>query len=149
MNQFEFTASSLEETRKIGLEIARQLTAPTAIALTGTLGAGKTQLARAILEGQGVNPEHVSSPTFTICQEYDGEKLKLFHVDLYRIQDDDELMELGPEQWVDGEGIALIEWADRFEWVLGSCQTEIELEPLGEESRIVRVRSQVLVEFSL
>jgi len=132
--------NSLAETSAFGAAIARLLKGQTAVALVGTLGAGKTELARAILADLGVAPQLVSSPTFTICQEYDGVRGKVYHIDLYRVADDDELNELGPEQWLDGDGIALVEWADRFPWFLDACQWRIDMEVCGEQSREITVR---------
>ena len=127
MNQVTIVCNSPNETAELGKYLASHLKAPLAIALCGPLGAGKTQLAKALISSLGISETAVASPTFTICHEHQGPDFPLYHIDLYRISDEDELLELGMEQWTDGEGVAIIEWADRFEDVMDSCGLIIQI----------------------
>ena len=100
-----------DATAGLGARIAHQLAPGDVIALSGELGAGKTTLARAILRARGVE-EHVPSPTFTLVQAYDTPGLTIHHFDLYRIQSERELQELGLDDAVDA-GAVLVEWPER------------------------------------
>ena len=82
------------------------------LALEGTLGAGKTRLVQAIAAGCGIDPQAVTSPTFVLCQPIPARRL-LYHLDAYRIRDLDEFLELGVDEYFEGPGLTLIEWADR------------------------------------
>jgi tRNA threonylcarbamoyladenosine biosynthesis protein TsaE len=108
-----FTTSSEAETAAVGRELASDLSAGSVVLLFGDLGAGKTAFVRGLAEGLGVASEEVSSPTFTIMQEYRGGRVPLFHVDLYRLNDGREVDELGLEEVAAG-GILTIEWADKL-----------------------------------
>ena len=104
---------SQSETEAVGRELAARLTAGSVVLLYGELGAGKTALVRGLAEGLGVMPDDVSSPTFTLMQEYRGGRLPLIHVDLYRLDDRREVDDLGLEEL--GEGAVLaIEWAEKL-----------------------------------
>jgi len=87
------------------------------IGITGTLGAGKTTLVQFIAKAAGINTESVTSPTFTLLQTHHG-KIKLHHMDAYRVQDEDEFLELGVEELFEDHAWTLIEWADRVEAVM-------------------------------
>src|SRR3954466_13794907 len=105
--------SSEEETATIGRQLATGLTAGDVLLLYGELGAGKTAFIRGLAEGLGVPRDEVSSPTFTLIQEYRGGRLTLFHVDLYRIEDPREFDELGLDEIAE-DGVLAIEWAERL-----------------------------------
>ena len=105
---------NLDETRRFGQELASYLTPNTIIALTGDLGAGKTTLSKAIAQGLGVT-ETLTSPTFTIVCEYDTGRLPLYHFDVYRVNDSEELFEIGFEDYLHRGGVCLIEWANLLE----------------------------------
>ena len=107
------TTHSEEQTTAAGRELAATLSAGAVVLLYGDLGAGKTAFVRGLAEGLGVSPDDVSSPTFTLVQEYRGGRLTLFHVDLYRIDDPREFDELGLEEIAEG-GVLAIEWADKL-----------------------------------
>src|SRR5882672_1641315 len=104
---------SEEETTAVGRELAATLSAGDVLLLYGDLGAGKTAFVRGLAEGLGVDRGEVSSPTFTLIQEYRGGRLPLFHVDLYRIEDPREFDELGLDE-IGGEGVLTIEWAQKL-----------------------------------
>ena len=107
------TTNSEEETASVGRQLAARLSAGDVLLLYGDLGAGKTAFVRGLAEGLGVSRDEVSSPTFTLIQEYRGGGLPLFHVDLYRIDDPREFDELGLDQIAEG-GVLAIEWAEKL-----------------------------------
>lgn len=121
----------------LGRRIASGLRAGDAVLLTGELGAGKTALARAILRSLGV-AEHVPSPTFTLVQAYDTSALVVRHFDLYRIEAENELDELGLDDAL-GEGAALIEWPERAAGRLPPDALRVELTVAGEALRRAKV----------
>ena len=107
------TTQSEDETAAVGRELASTLSAGDVLLLYGDLGAGKTAFVRGLAEGLGVSRDKVSSPTFTLIQEYRGGHLTLFHVDLYRIEDPREFDELGLDEIAE-DGVLAIEWAERL-----------------------------------
>ena len=109
----ERISRSEEETAAMGRDLAARLSAADVVLLYGDLGAGKTAFVRGLAEGLGVHRDEVSSPTFTLIQEYRGGRLPLFHVDLYRIEDPREFDELGLDEIAE-EGVLAIEWAERL-----------------------------------
>lgn len=108
------TTHSEDETAAAGRELAAGLAAGDVLLLYGNLGAGKTAFVRGLAEGLGVPRDEVSSPTFTLIQEYRGGRLTLFHVDLYRIEDPREFDELGLDEIAE-EGVLAIEWAEKLD----------------------------------
>lgn len=116
-----------EDTRKLGLLIAENAEAGDVIALVGDLGTGKTALTRYIAEGLGI-ADTISSPTFTIVKEYKSGRLPLYHFDVYRLQDGDELLDIGAEEYIGGDGLCVIEWADIVADVLPVDATVIHIE---------------------
>src|SRR5712671_7265026 len=107
------TTQSEEETAAVGRELAATLSAGDVLLLYGDLGAGKTAFVKGLAEGLGVSRDEVSSPTFTLVQEYRGGRLTLFHVDLYRIEDPREIDDLGLDELAE-EGVLAIEWAEKL-----------------------------------
>jgi tRNA threonylcarbamoyladenosine biosynthesis protein TsaE len=107
------TTNSESETAAAGRELAATLSAGDVVLLYGDLGAGKTAFVKGLAEGLGVAGDEVSSPTFTIMQEYRGGRLTLFHVDLYRLDDPRELDDLGLEEIAEA-GVLAIEWAEKL-----------------------------------
>ncbi len=134
MTEFQFQASNEDETFRLGAALARHLPDGSVVALVGTLGAGKTRLVQAIAEGCGIQRRDVVSPTFVLVHEYPGERM-LYHIDAYRLKDEDEFLELGPEEYFESDGITLIEWADRVEDCLPRERLEVRIEVTGEETR--------------
>ncbi len=120
------TTRSAGETRRLGERIGRKLAPGDVVALSGELGAGKTQLSRGICRGAGVPDGEVSSPTFAIVATYHG-RLLVNHADLYRIGDEDELHATGFHDLVGRAGATLVEWADRFPGALPDERLEIQL----------------------
>jgi tRNA threonylcarbamoyladenosine biosynthesis protein TsaE len=101
------------DTAAIGRELGMKLAAGDVVLLSGDLGAGKTAFVRGLAAGLGVDPQEVSSPTFTLVQEYRGGRLPLFHVDLYRLNDPREIDDLGLDEIAEA-GVLAIEWAERL-----------------------------------
>jgi tRNA threonylcarbamoyladenosine biosynthesis protein TsaE len=108
-----FTSNSAAETEEAGMRLARELRAGDVLALVGDLGSGKTQLVKGIARGLGSSAS-VTSPTFTLVHEYPGGQLPLYHFDFYRLEDVDALRTIGFDEYVFGDGVAVIEWADKF-----------------------------------
>lgn len=100
-----------EETRNFGIELGQNARPGQVIALIGDLGTGKTTLTGYIAQGLGVT-ENISSPTFTVVKEYESGRIPLYHFDVYRIGDADELFNIGAYEYFDGDGLCVIEWAD-------------------------------------
>ena len=107
------TTHSEAETSAVGRDLAQSLSAGSVVLLSGDLGAGKTAFVRGLAEGLGVDPDQVSSPTFTLIQEYRGGRLPLHHVDLYRLKSI-EVDDLGLDELTLEGGITAIEWPDRL-----------------------------------
>jgi len=119
--------------------IANDIEAGDVIALLGDLGTGKTALTGYIAEGLGVK-ENVSSPTFTIVKEYKSGRLPLYHYDVYRLSNGDELLDTGAEDYLSGEGVCIIEWADIVADVLPEESVIIKIEyGEKEDERIVTI----------
>ena len=112
MNTFTYRATSEAATRRLAAALAEAIPAGTTVALNGTLGAGKTRFAQGFAEHLGVPAASVVSPTFVLVQEHHGRKT-IYHIDAYRIADEDEFLSLGVEEYFDSDGIVLIEWAER------------------------------------
>ena len=140
MSDVSLTVRDEQETQHLGGILAAHLPSGSVVALNGELGAGKTRLVRAIADACDV-AEQVVSPTFVLCQHYHGEKT-LYHLDAYRIGDEDEFWQLGVEEYFDSEGVTLIEWADRVRDCLPEQRLEIEIENAGETERRIRVAAR-------
>jgi len=133
------TTSTEEETMEAGLVLGRQLRPGSVVLLYGDLGAGKTAFVRGLARGMGANPDEVSSPTFTIVQEYAGATATLYHVDLYRLEPV-ELDDLGLEDLVAGDGVVAIEWAERWRGrPEGEGVVEVRIDDAGEDRRRIDV----------
>ncbi|MFH1390512.1 MAG: tRNA (adenosine(37)-N6)-threonylcarbamoyltransferase complex ATPase subunit type 1 TsaE [Candidatus Margulisiibacteriota bacterium] len=130
---------SAEETIELGRKIGALLRPNEVIALIGDLGAGKTTLCQGIAHGVGVK-DYVTSPTFIIINEHAG-RLPFFHIDLYRLENLDEIEELGIEEYFSRGGVCLIEWAERMWKLLPATAEKIEIEMKGENERKICVSS--------
>lgn len=118
---------SPEQTFQIGVELAKNAIPGQVFTLTGDLGVGKTVFTQGFAHGLGIT-EPVNSPTFTIVQVYEGGRLPFYHFDVYRIGDVEEMDEVGFDEYVMGEGVSLIEWANLIEEILPERRTEIIIE---------------------
>ena len=118
---------SPEQTFQIGVDLAKKAIPGQVFTLTGDLGVGKTVFTQGVAHGLGIT-EPVNSPTFTIVQVYEGGRLPFYHFDVYRIGDVEEMDEVGFDEYVMGEGVSLIEWANLIEEILPERRTEIIIE---------------------
>lgn len=134
-------SASEEETRRLGMALGEALVAGDIVALSGTLGAGKTRLVQGICAGLGVTRQLVNSPTFSLIQEYCG-RLGVYHFDTYRLRSVDEFLELGALEYFDAGGICLIEWADRVAQVLPDDRLDVSISIVGELERKFQVVSR-------
>ena len=132
-----FTTHSEDETSALGRRLAPALSAGSVVLLTGDLGAGKTAFVRGLAEGLGADAADVSSPTFTLIQEYRGGRLPLLHVDLYRLNDAREIEDLGLDELGNGAALA-IEWAEKLERAHRHATT-VRIEHTGESDRTVTI----------
>ena len=130
--------NSAAETKALGEKLASRLKAGDVVALEGELGAGKSELARGIARGLGVT-ETVTSPSFTILNVYESGRCPLYHFDWYRLESEEELYELGMDEYLGGDGIAVIEWAERCPEAVPENVLRIRLEVTGGESRRITV----------
>ena len=135
-----YRTTSEEETVALGERLARELPPKQVVLLIGQLGAGKTTLAKGIVKGLGAaDPDEVSSPTFTLIHEY-GRDGRVYHVDLYRLEELRELATLGLEELFDREAVVLIEWGERFPEILPAERTEIRIEAAAGDTREITLR---------
>lgn len=133
-----YRTASEEETIALGERLARELPAKQVVLLIGPLGAGKTTLAKGIVKGLGAaSPDDVSSPTFTLIHEYG----RVYHIDLYRLDEPREVATLGLDDLFDREGIVLIEWGERFPQFLPAERIEIRIRAGSGDEREFEVRA--------
>ena len=131
------TTHSEDETAALGRDLASRLARGSVVLLSGELGAGKTAFVRGLAEGLGIDPSDVSSPTFTLIQEYRGGRLPLYHVDLYRLKSI-EVEDLGLDDERMGEGITAIEWPDRLPHPFRNAVT-VRIEAGEETTRTIAI----------
>jgi tRNA threonylcarbamoyladenosine biosynthesis protein TsaE len=131
---YVFRSSKESDTDRLGAALAEVLPDGATVALCGTLGAGKTRLVQAIAEAAGIDRRNVVSPTFVLVQEHHGRRA-VYHIDAYRLRNDDEFLALGPEEYFEGDGLVLIEWADRVASCLPPDRVEIRIHVTGDASR--------------
>jgi tRNA threonylcarbamoyladenosine biosynthesis protein TsaE len=135
------TSRRPEETEEVGRLLGQILGEGHLVALVGELGAGKTCFVRGVAEGLGVDPAAgVSSPTFTLVNEYPG-RIPLYHIDLYRLTEICDLEEIGLDDYLRREGACLVEWFDRFPEAFPESYLEVRLQVTGEMSRRIEVRA--------
>ena len=132
-----YTTHSPVETEAIGAALGKLLTPGTVIAYRGDLGAGKTAFTRGLARGLGCS-ETVTSPTYTIVNEYLGGRLPLFHFDMYRLHSSDDLWDIGWEDYLDRGGVCAVEWSENVEEAMEDA-IYITIEKLGEETRRITI----------
>ena len=133
----EFISHSPEETEKIGAALGRVVPAGSIIAYRGDLGAGKTAFTRGLAKGLGCG-EMVTSPTYTIVNEYLGGRCPLFHFDMYRLRCADDLWDIGWDDYLDRNGVCAVEWSENVQEALEGAIT-VNIEKTGEESRRITI----------
>lgn len=130
---------SAAETRAFGERLAAELRPGDVVLLEGDLGAGKSELARGVARGLGVT-ETVTSPSFTILNVYESGRVPLYHFDWYRLESAEELFEMGMDEYLGGDGIALVEWPGRCPEALPEKCLRIAIEQTGETERRITLK---------
>ncbi|MCL4152155.1 UNVERIFIED_CONTAM: hypothetical protein GTU68_060906 [Idotea baltica] len=137
MSDLVFETATEEEMIAAGLAFSESLESGDVVALVGDLGAGKTHFSKGIVSGLGADAD-VTSPTFSLVHEYPDGRLPVFHFDFYRIDSPDELVRLGWDEFLDEDGVILVEWADKFPDLLpeGAIQLHFSIEKSGNHTVI-------------
>ena len=133
-----FTSNSPRETEELGSRFAKDVRPGAVWALQGDLGAGKTQFTKGLVAGIGGSVE-VTSPTFTILHEYGGGRLPVYHFDFFRLENATRLAQIGFDEYLFGNGICVIEWADRFADLIPDGAHWIRFEMKSAEQRLIHV----------
>ena len=133
----EFITNSPGQTEEIGIKLAEKLKPGAVIAYRGDLGAGKTAFTRGVARGLGIQ-DPVTSPTYTIVNEYLSGRLPLFHFDMYRLHSADDLFDIGWDDYLERGGVCAVEWSENVEDALENPIT-VTIEKLGEESRKITI----------
>jgi len=142
----QFISSSPGETFAVGKEIAVYLSPGTVIALSGTLGSGKTQLTKGIASGLGIT-ENLTSPTYTIINEYgltENKEIVFYHIDVYRLENEKDFEDIGGDEILNSNGICVIEWSERISKLLPDDCIRISIEITGDSSRMIKVSRKKL-----
>ena len=121
----EYISNSCEETEKIAYDFSMKLQSGDVVCMYGDMGVGKTAFVHGLAKGLGIN-EPITSPTFTIVNEYYG-KFTLYHFDVYRIDDPDEMYEIGYDEYIDGDGVCVIEWPQLIDEILPEKRYNIHI----------------------
>ena len=136
----QFTTNQVKETRALGQRLAEQLKPGQIVAFTGDLGAGKTAFVSGMAQGLGIS-DRVTSPTFTIVNEYEGGRLPLFHFDLYRLSSAEELFDIGWEDYLARGGVCAVEWSENAAQALeGEPVIRVDIQRgAGDDQRVVTI----------
>ena len=136
----EHYSSSVQETEALGRALAQHLTPGTVVAFTGDLGAGKTAFVRGMAQGLGI-AQRVTSPTFTIVNEYEGGRLPLFHFDMYRLGSADDLFDIGWEDFLRRGGVCAVEWSETVQEALDADTIYVDIRRGAEDNqRVLAIR---------
>lgn len=130
---------SVEQTQQIAAELATRLSAGACIALSGELGAGKTQFVRGLVQGLGGDGRMVSSPTFVLLNVYPTPRLTLFHLDAYRVAGEEDFDAIGFAELLEQGGIVVVEWPERVAGILPGDCTKVRIEPTGRAQRQISI----------
>ncbi|MDD3375666.1 MAG: tRNA (adenosine(37)-N6)-threonylcarbamoyltransferase complex ATPase subunit type 1 TsaE [Candidatus Omnitrophica bacterium] len=136
---FKYLSESVKKTEQLGKILAKNLKPGDIVCLFGELGSGKTVLAKGIAQGLRIKKKDIHSPTFTLMNIYPGPKVPIYHFDLYRIKKPKEIEAIGYEDFFYGEGISVVEWADRLGPLLPKAYLSIKLEHKSEDERFITV----------
>lgn len=137
----EYCSNSVAETEALGAELAARLRPGDVVAYTGDLGAGKTAFTRGIARGLGIL-ERVTSPTFTIVNEYEGGRLPLFHFDMYRLGDPEELFDIGWEDYLARGGVCAVEWSENVAGALEDAPIRVDIRRGAHDGqRVISIRN--------
>ena len=136
-----FEVNSVEDTTKLGINLGKLLKSGNIVCLTGDLGTGKTHITKGIAKGLGIE-DNITSPTFTIVNEYETGRLKLNHFDVYRVSDPDEIYAIGFDDYIFSDAVSVIEWANYIEEILPQDFLHILIEKdlsQGEDYRKITI----------
>ncbi|MCA9148759.1 MAG: tRNA (adenosine(37)-N6)-threonylcarbamoyltransferase complex ATPase subunit type 1 TsaE [Planctomycetales bacterium] len=142
MGTVEFMARNEADTDRLGAILAQWLPDGATVCLSGTLGAGKTRLVQAVARACQVPLDQVVSPTFTLCNEYRGTR-RIDHFDVYRVRDEDELLELGLDEYFDAPSLTFVEWGERYANQLPDARVDIQIELLEHDQRLFRIVDRI------
>ena len=140
-NQIVVEIVDLPALAEFAQRFAALLPRGTVVALNGTLGAGKTRFVQAVAAAVGIDPAEVMSPTFVLCREYRANQFTIYPADTYRLRNEDEFLQLGPEEWFEADGWVFLEWAERVANCLPESYVALEIEVTGETSRRLTLRA--------
>ncbi len=135
------TSSSVKDTLKIGKAIAKNLKKGDIVCLFGNLGSGKTVLTKGIALGLGIRASEIISPTFVLIRQHTKSKLPVYHFDLYRLTSPKEIVNLGYEEYFFGDGVTIIEWADRLKYLLPKEYLKIKLSVAASNKRLFEFKA--------
>lgn len=133
-----YITHSAQETVDLGEKIGSLLKSGDVIAMTGTLAAGKTTITKGIAKALGIT-DVVTSPTFCLISEYEGTKMPLYHMDVYRLDGPEDFINLGVEEMLDGDGVCIVEWSEKVSSELPKRTIKIEITPLEDGSRQIKI----------
>jgi tRNA threonylcarbamoyladenosine biosynthesis protein TsaE len=136
-----FISKSVEETIAAGHSYGREAARGDVLALAGDLGAGKTQFVKGFVSGLGSSAD-VTSPTFVLVHEYGGGRLPVYHFDFYRLENRDAILRIGFDEYVFGDGVSLIEWADRHPDLIPNHAKWLSFELTDENTRVIKERAR-------
>ena len=136
----QYTSKNAEETESLGIRLGNSLKKGDVISLRGSLGAGKTVLAKGIAKALDIE-EAIVSPTFTIVQEYNG-SMKMYHMDLYRLSGEDEFESMGGEEFLYPDGITLVEWSEKIESMLPDNTIYVEIGINSDVTREISIKRE-------
>jgi tRNA threonylcarbamoyladenosine biosynthesis protein TsaE len=134
-------SSSVRQTLNIGRSIAGMLKPADIVCLSGELGSGKTVLVKGLAWGLGIKMNDILSPTFVLLRQYPDARIPFYHFDLYRLKSPEDILGLGYEEYLYGDGITAIEWPDRLKYLLPSDYLNIELIIEGEKTRSLKFKA--------
>jgi len=135
-----YITHSAQETVDLGEKIGSLLKSGDVIAMTGTLAAGKTTITKGIAKALGIT-DVVTSPTFCLISEYEGTKMPLYHMDVYRLDGPEDFINLGVEDMLDGDGVCIVEWSEKVSSELPKRTIKIEITPLEDGSRQIKIEN--------
>ncbi|MBQ5491357.1 MAG: tRNA (adenosine(37)-N6)-threonylcarbamoyltransferase complex ATPase subunit type 1 TsaE [Treponema sp.] len=133
-----FTTHNAEQTISLGTKIGALLTPGDVIAMTGTLAAGKTTITKGIAQSLGVT-ENITSPTFCLISEYEGSRIPLYHMDVYRLDGAEDFVNLGVDDMLYGNGVCIIEWSEKIQSEIPAKAIRLDIQATGSEERTITI----------
>jgi tRNA threonylcarbamoyladenosine biosynthesis protein TsaE len=140
--ELDIVSHGAEQTRRLGAHLGALLKAGDLVLLEGEFGTGKTTFAQGIAAGLGLDARYVNSPTFTLINEHRGGRAPLYHIDLYRLEDDEQVATLGLDDYFEGDGVTVVEWPGQAGPWLPAEYALVRLSHLSETKRTIRFHSQ-------